>query len=129
MTEVEREAWLTQECGKIDAYWENYKAKHGTEAYHRKMYGSNPEWERMDAKINMSMQEFLEDIFNNKGVAPVEIPEEKKDLSWTPSYKMRHRPCVGCPDCRHWKNFECTNDNPNPEICDWISERYREKGE
>lgn len=101
----------------------------------RKMYAPSKNedytstFEYLDEKIEPSTQEFLEDIFNNEGIAPVEIPEEKKDLSWTPRYKMMHRPCVGCPDCRHWKNFECTNPAPKAEICEWISERYREKGE
>lgn len=109
---------------------EAFIAKHGRKAY-EKMMSSNPEWERMDAKIEPSTQEFLEDIFNNEGIAPVEIPEEKKDLSWTRRYKFMHRPCVGCPDCRHWdyRKCECTNPAPNAEICDSISDRYREKGE
>ena len=90
----------------------------------------NSTWERLDAKINMSTQEFLEDIWDNQGIsAPIEIPEEKPERPMTKREKMKFRPCVGCPDCRHFKNFECTNPNPKPEICDWISERYMEKAE
>jgi len=129
MTQVERETWLAEECRKIDAKWEAYRTKYGQKAYERKLYGSNPEWEHMDSKISKSTQEFLEDIWDNQGITPVEIPDEKKDLSWTKRYKMRNRPCLGCPDCRHFKNFECTNPAPKAEICDWISERYKEKGE
>lgn len=123
MTEVEREAWLTQECRKIDACWENYKAKHGIEAYHRKMYGSNPEWERMDAKINMSMQEFLEDIFNNEGIAPIEIPEEK------PRHYRAMRPYIGCPGCPRWNGRRCVKQFEDTTLCQEIEDRYKEKGE
>ena len=61
---------------------------------------------------------------------PQEEPEEE-DRPMTRAEKMRNRPCVGCPDCRHWDVWkcECTNPNPKPEICDWISERYMEKAE
>jgi len=74
-------------------------------------------------------QDFYEDIFDNEGKDPIEEPAERKDFSWSKKYKMKHRPCAGCPDCRHWVNFECTNPAPKPEICDWISDRFREKGE
>ena len=114
----------------------DYYVAVGKQKWSQKMYAPSKNedytstFEYLDEKNEPDTQEFLEDIFNNEGIAPVEIPEEeKKDLSWTPRYKMRHRPYVGCPDCRHWKNFECTNPNPKPEICDWISERYKEKGE
>ena len=141
--EQKRQAYGEAYAKKVIAEYPSLKplydfyVKEGMRRWSRMMYAYDPyksedftsELAYLDEKNEPDTQEFLEDIFNNKGVAPVEIPEEKKDLSWTPSYKMRHRPCVGCPDCRHWKNFECTNDNPNPEICDWISERYREKGE
>ena len=124
MTEVERETWLAQECKKIDAYWDNYKAKHGIEAYHKKMYGSNPEWERMDSKIHMSTQEFLEDIWNNEGIAAIEVKEEKPR-----HLHMSMRPYVGCPDCPRWNGRRCTKPFDDETLCKEIDERYREKGE
>ncbi len=85
----------------------------------------------LDNKIEPSTQEFLEDIFNNRGIAPVESEEPETERPMTRREKFRNRPSLGCPDCRHWDTWrcECTNPNPKEEICDWISERYREKGE
>lgn len=124
MTEVERETWLAQECRKIDAYWENYKAKYGIKAYHKKMYGSNPEWERMDSRISMSTQEFLEDIWNNEGIVPVGIEEEKRH------HRSRTlRPYIGCPDCPRWDGRRCVKQFEDTKLCEEIEERYKEKGE
>lgn len=123
MTEVEREAWLTQECRKIDAYWENYKAKHGIEAYHRKMYGSNPEWERMDAKINMGMQEELEEMWKDAGrpQKPVEEPRHHRSRLM--------RPYIGCPDCPRWNGRRCVKQFEDTTLCQEIEDRYKEKAE
>ena len=124
MTEVERETWLAEECRKIDARWEEYRTRYGQAAYEKKLYGSNPEWERMDSKINMSTQEFLEDIFNNEGIAPVENEEEK------PRHRhMSTRPYAGCPDCPRWNGRRCVNPFDDETLCKEIDERYKEKGE
>ena len=97
--------------------------------------------DRLDAKIQPSFHSYLEDMWQeemwedrhgNLQPKPVHIqeePKEEEDRPMTNWEKMRFRPCLGCPDCRHWKNFECTNPAPKAEICDWISERYMEKGE
>ena len=37
----------------------------------------------MDSRISMSTQEFLEDIWNNEGIVPVGIEEEKRHLEDT----------------------------------------------
>ena len=99
--------------------------------------------DRLDAKIQPSFHSYLEDMWQeemwedrhgNLQPKPVHIqeePKEEKERPMTRAEKFRHRPCLGCPDCRHWDVWkcECTNPAPKAEICDWISERYKEKGE
>ena len=112
-----------QICAEADARWEAYRARYGQAAYKKKLYGSNPEWERMDAKINKSTQEFLEDIWDNQGIAPVETKEEK------PRHYRSMRPYIGCPDCPRWNGRRCTKQFENTRLCEEIEERYKEKGE
>lgn len=51
----------------------------------------------------------------------------------TPRYHSRRweRPCIGCTECRWWDNRNCTKPEEkfDPAICEWLSERAREKGE
>lgn len=50
----------------------------------------------------------------------------------TPRYRRERRVlCIGCYDCRWWDNRNCTKPDEqfDPSICEWLSERAREKGE
>ena len=79
--------------------------------------------DRLDDKINMSTQEFLEDIWNNQGIAPIEIPEDRH-------HRVRQfRPYIGCPDCPRWNGRKCTKQFEDTTLCEEITERYKEKGE
>ena len=132
---------------------EEYIAKHGIEAWKRSMnpdiHSPNEDYtstfEYLDDKRHQSFHSYLEDMWaeemwedrhGNLQPKPLHIQdesmeEEEVERPMTRREKFKFRPCLGCPDCRHWDVWkcECTNPNPKPEICDWISERYREKGE
>ena len=122
---------------------EDFIAKRGLEAYKRYMnpdikspnedYTSTFEYLESKKAEHGSYHAYIQDVMEDKWGEgkTIEIPEEKEDRPMTRREKFRNRPCLGCPDCRHWDVWkcECTNPKPNPEICDWISERYREKGE
>jgi len=122
-TAEELAVWAKKICAEADARWEAYRAKYGEKAYREKRYGNNPEWERMDAKINKSTQEFLEDVWDNQGISQIEIPEDRHR-------RVRQgRPYIGCPDCPRWNGRRCTKQFENTTLCREIEERYLEKAE
>lgn len=77
----------------------------------------------LDERINMGMQEELEEMWKDAGrpQKPVEEPRHRRSRPM--------RPYIGCPDCPRWSGRRCTKQFEDTTLCREIEERYMEKGE